>query len=114
MGNTTFEGLNENVPCFRRTYDLEASLLYAHLFVTQQGERRFYLGAVADDLFLATAVFDFNAPNQQGPAVRVCCFVLLVGTSPWFVAFLAVSSGSLSEVSFNHRTRVGHLSRTGG
>lgn len=35
-----------------------------------QGERRFYLGAVVDDLFLSTEVYEFTATNQEGPAVR--------------------------------------------
>ena len=36
-----------------------------------QGERRFHLAGVVDDLFLATAVFEYKSLEEQtGPAVR--------------------------------------------
>lgn len=36
-----------------------------------QGERRFYLGAVVDDLFLSTGEWEFDAVGFEGPLVRL-------------------------------------------
>lgn len=35
-----------------------------------QGERRFYLGAVVDDLYLTTNAWVYDPPNFEGPLVR--------------------------------------------
>lgn len=35
-----------------------------------QGERRFYLGGVVDDLFLSTGVWIYDPPSFFGPEVR--------------------------------------------
>lgn len=41
-----------------------------------QGERRFYLGAVVDDLFLTTGQWEYDAPDFEGPLVsRVVLWV---------------------------------------
>lgn len=37
-----------------------------------QGERRFYLGAVVDDLFLSTDEWDYDAVGFEGQLVRFC------------------------------------------
>ena len=42
-------------------------------FGNGQGERRFYLGAVVDDLFLTTGQWEFGAPDFEGPLVRLSC-----------------------------------------
>ena len=36
-----------------------------------QGERRFHLSGVIDDLFLATGVFEYNGGNNEGPESRL-------------------------------------------
>ncbi|CAN0560087.1 unnamed protein product, partial [Ectocarpus sp. 12 AP-2014] len=36
-----------------------------------QGERRFYLAGMVDDLFLATGVFEYDGDTNEGAEVRL-------------------------------------------
>lgn len=42
-----------------------------HDFFGTQGERRFYLAGMVDDLFLSTGVFSFDGVTNEGPEERL-------------------------------------------
>lgn len=50
------------------------------LDILEQGERRFYLGAVVDDLFLSTGEWEFEAEGFEGQMVRFCSRMVLINT----------------------------------
>ena len=60
---------NTRCVCFRGTRN---RLLRCPCFdvAVVQGERRFYLGGVVDDLFLSTGVWIYDPPSFFGPTVR--------------------------------------------
>lgn len=56
-------------------------LIYVMHDTHLQGERRFYLGAVVDDLFLTTGQWVYTATDFEGPLVSLCCVFYTAHTS---------------------------------
>lgn len=48
-------------------------LLCATVAAMRQGERRFYLAGMVDDLFLGTGVFEYDGSANEGAEVRKNC-----------------------------------------
>ena len=44
-------------------------ILHCHPLIIAQGERRFYLAGMVDDLFLATGVFEYDGDLNEGAEV---------------------------------------------
>lgn len=78
-----------------------AVVLLLFTTTTSQGERRFWLGAMVDDLFLTTNVFSWDNSTNEGTEVRMVGADLTAHLTATAALNAVYSSDIVTEFPFN-------------